>query len=222
MRNETVVKSVKIKEWIKKHWYVFLVLYYPVCMVIYTAINRYRTPVFNVHSVLDDMIPFSEYFVVPYAIWYVYLFATFLYFMVKSKNEFLKFCIFTYAGMTLAYTFYFFFPNAISFRPDLALLGRDNIFIVVLDYIYKADVNPHNVFPSLHCYNALVISVAICKSKLFDGKNAIKIGSWILTFLICYSTAAVKQHSILDFFGAVVLLIIVYPIAYKVKWKFKE
>ena len=57
--------------------------------------------------------------------------------------------------------------------------------------------------------------IAIYKSKKLKSKQAIRIGSLILTVSICLSTVFLKQHSILDVFWALVLAVPMYLLAYR-------
>ena len=47
------------------------------------------------HSSLDDMIPFNEYFVIPYLLWFAYVTAAIAYLFFKNKEEYYR-CIFIY------------------------------------------------------------------------------------------------------------------------------
>lgn len=43
-----------------------------------------------IHTALDDLIPFSEYFIVPYLLWFVYVAGTILFFFFKNKQTLLS------------------------------------------------------------------------------------------------------------------------------------
>ena len=211
--------------WYRKNGHGLWVLYYAVCIVLY-KLTLLREPVFMVHSVIDDIIPFCEIFIIPYFIWYIYLFAAFFAFFKYSKEQFIRFCIFMYVGMTLAYIWFALVPNGIEFKQDLSTLGRENIFTWMVEVILSFD-KPRNVCPSLHCYASLVICMAVSKSKVFTlGKNGsfkrqryMSIIAWTLSILICMSTMFIKQHSIWDLVFAILLAAAIYPVAYLIKWK---
>lgn len=64
--------------------------------------SRANLPYHVIHVWLDDKIPFVEYFIVPYLLWFVYVAAVFLYLFFKgTKQEFYRYCAFLFTGMTL-------------------------------------------------------------------------------------------------------------------------
>jgi membrane-associated phospholipid phosphatase len=163
------------------------------------------------------MIPFYEYFIIPYLLWFLYLAVGILFFMFKSKKDYLRLVLFTFVGLFICVLICLIFPTAISFRPTS--FDRDNIFIKLVLFIYGTDT-PTNVCPSMHCYAAIGINIAVFKSDYFKRKYLLKTLSAVLMLSICLSTVFIKQHSILDFFAAIGLSAIMYPLAYTIKWKF--
>lgn len=212
--------TVENQSFWKKYRYGLWTFYYLFCTIFYYLISIYRTPVVTVHSVLDDLIPFCEVFIIPYVLWYLYLMGTFVLLTFKSREQYLRFCIYMYVGLTIGYIIFAIWPSEIDFRQNLELLGRENIFTQMVGIMYKIDLKPVNVCPSLHCYGAIVMCVAISKSHVFDDKKWLEWGAWILSILVCMSTMLIKQHSILDFFAAVLMAVVIYPLAYKINWKF--
>ena len=75
--------------------------------------------------------------------------------------------------------------------------------------LYGADT-PTNVFPSIHVYNtcATLYSILISDAELFQRKW-FRTFSIIVTVLICLSTMLIKQHSIVDVVGAIIMFFIV-------------
>ena len=64
----------KLKELFKKYNHVWVLLYALIYMPWFTYLERHVTTDFYlIHSPLDDYIPFVEYFIVPYLLWFVYL-----------------------------------------------------------------------------------------------------------------------------------------------------
>ena len=64
----------KLKELLKKYNHVWVLLYALLYMPWFTYLERHVTADFYlIHSPLDDYIPFVEYFIVPYLLWFVYL-----------------------------------------------------------------------------------------------------------------------------------------------------
>lgn len=114
-----------------------------------------------VHSPLDSYIPFIEYFVIPYLLWFVFIATTGLYFFFTEKQSFYRMAAFTITGMTLFLIICTFFPNGQELRPHT--FEHDNIFVSLVQVIYATDT-PTNVLPSLHVFNSLGASVAIAHS----------------------------------------------------------
>lgn len=174
-----------------------------------------------IECALDDLIPFCEIFIIPYYLWFVYIVATFVYFFFADRRDFFRLCLFLFTGMTICLIIYAIWPNGHTLRPDLTEIGRDNIFIRLLSGLYTADTST-NVCPSIHTLNSIGACIAIYHSKTLREQKygrAVRIGTLVLTIAICLSTVFLKQHSILDVFAAMVLVIPLYPIAYLPKFE---
>ena len=63
--------------------------------------GRANLPYHVIHFPLDDYIPFCEYFVIPYFLWFVYIAAVFVWLFFKDRKGFYRYIVFLYAGMTL-------------------------------------------------------------------------------------------------------------------------
>ena len=80
--------------------------------------SRANLPYHVIHVWLDDKIPFVEYFIVPYLLWFVYVAAVFLYLFFKgTKQEFYRYCAFLFTGMTLFLVISTLYPNGHLLRP---------------------------------------------------------------------------------------------------------
>ena len=206
-----------MKEFFKKYNHAVAILYLPFYIFCFTALERRnRTDYYVVESELDQFIPFCEWFVIPYFLWFVYIAVTFAYFFWADKQDFIRLCIFMLTGMTICLAIYFIWPNGQNLRPDLTTLGRENIFIRIMTMLYSTDTHT-NVCPSIHTFNSVGACIAIYKSKTLKNKKVIRLGSLVLTVSICLSTVFLKQHSILDVFWALVLAVPMYLLAYHPK-----
>ena len=97
-----------------------------------------------------------------------------------------------------------------------------NFFGRIVNGLYTVDTST-NVFPSIHVYNSLVVNFALIKCKALKGHNIIKALSWILCISICLSTVFLKQHSVTDVVGGIVLYIILYIFIYVIDYsRFKK
>lgn len=163
------------------------------------------------HSVIDDYIPFNEYFIIPYFLWFAYVTAAIVYFFFKNKEDYYRLCIFLFTGMTLSLLVCSLFPNGTDFRP---LIDPDkNIFSRAVAALYQTDTCT-NVFPSVHVYNSIATHIAVMKSESLRKYSVIRISSFVLMVSICMATVFLKQHSIIDVIGAILLIGAIYPLAY--------
>ena len=213
----------KLKTVLNKYSHALLLIYFLLYMPYFTFLNEFtptRTHVTFIYSRLDDFIPFSELFVIPYFLWFLYIAAGYIFLFFASREEFTRMCIFLYAGMTIALIIYTVFPNGQQLRVDYSQLGRDNILIDSIRSLQGLDT-PYNVFPSIHCLNSIGMHIAIAKSShLNKHRKLVVLSSFILVVLIIMSTVFLKQHSILDVFGAFALSVPLYLLAYKTKLNF--
>lgn len=205
----------------KKNWKNFYATYrhaIPLLIygVIYLAWFRYlevNTPAHYqlIHVAADDYIPFCEAFVIPYFLWFAYVAATVVFFFFKNKEDYYKTCVFLFTGMTIFLIVSTFWPNGHHLRPTV--MPRNNVFTSLLGVLYKADT-PTNLWPSIHVYNSLGAHFAIVKSKAFEKRRGIRIGSLALSSSIIASTMLIKQHSVFDVVTAFVMAAVMYTVVY--------
>ncbi len=161
-----------------------------------------------VHSFLDDLIPFSEIFVIPYVAWYFLTAGSLLYFLFYNVENFRRLQIFISVTQIVAVIIYILFPSRQDLRPEV--FPRDNIFSDIVGLLYSLDTNT-GVCPSLHCaYSIGIASVWLKERSVSKGFKAFIV---VFSLIICLSTAFIKQHSILDFFAAIPLCILAEFIA---------
>lgn len=193
-----------------KHAWVFL--YVPVYLIWFFILEkRVTTKCHIIHSVLDDKIPFVEYFIVPYLLWFAFIAAVFLYFFFTDAQEFYKLAKLMFAGMTIFLIISTIMPNGLELRP--VVFERDNIFVDAVKMLYRMDT-PTNVLPSIHVYNSVVSCVAVSKSKRLGKKKGIRTGVYVMAALIILSTVFLKQHSVIDLMAAFVMVYVLYPFVY--------
>ena len=82
----------KLRQWTIKHPLQFVVVFMLVYFTWFSLLEKYAKPVLTIHSKLDDKIPFCEYFIVPYLLWFVWIAGTFVYFYIKSREDFYHAC----------------------------------------------------------------------------------------------------------------------------------
>ena len=66
---------------------------------------------------LDEHIPFIEYFIIPYLLWFVFIVAAFLYFFFTDVPGFYRLAKFMFTGMTVFLIICTIFPNGQDLRP---------------------------------------------------------------------------------------------------------
>lgn len=211
----------KVRELICKYWHGVLLLYLAIYMPWFGWLNVH-TPLQDpvpVYCALDDLIPFCEWFAIPYFIWFGYIVVGHIFLFFTSREDFVRMCIFLYTGMTICLIIYTLWPNCQELRVDYDTLGRSNILIDAITILQSQDT-PCNVFPSIHCLNSIGMHIALSKSRYLGKHRNILVGvSFVLMVLIIMSTVFIKQHSILDCFGAFALAVPLYFLAYKPEYK---
>lgn len=183
-------------------------VFYIVSFKLLEGINweHYITP----YVAIDHMIPFVPAFVIPYLAWFIWVPFILLVLLFQDEVEFCKSRNMLIIGMTLFLLISAFIPTRLFIRPYADPNG--GVFLFLLSKLYAADT-PTNVFPSIHVYNtcATMYSILISRAELFQRKG-FKTFAWIMTILICLSTMLIKQHSIVDVAGAIVMFFIVAAI----------
>jgi len=207
-----------MKAFLKKYNHAIAVLYLPFYLFCFFGLEQRDANYHMVESELDQYIPFCEWFVIPYFLWFAYVAATFAYFFFTNKRDFTRLCLFLFTGMTICLLVYYIWPNGQNLRPDLATLGRENIFTRMLAGLYTTDTST-NVCPSIHTFNSVGCCIAIFKSDALQNKKWIRGGALLLTISICLSTVCLKQHSIVDVFWGLVLSAVMYLPAYLPKFE---
>ena len=174
-----------------------------------------RDKCYPVHCRLDDMIPFCEYFVIPYVGWYLLIVGSLLYFMLYNPDNFTNLMKFIIVTQIVAMAIYIIFPNRQDLRPTEFV--RDNIVTDIVGILYAADTST-NVCPSLH----VAYSIGIASTWLKEKSASIRCKALItiFCFLVCISVAFVKQHSVVDIFVALPVCLLAEWIAFgKSYWR---
>lgn len=205
----------KLKQFLFKYKHAIIILYLPIYIIWFVLLEKRTDVKFSeIHCIVDDFIPFSEIFIIPYLLWFVYvaLSLVFLFFQTKYIDDFYKCAAILVMGMTTSLIIYTFFPNAQNMRP--VSFKHDNIFTNIISVLYATDTDT-NVCPSIHVYNSVAIHVGIATSQYFKNKKWVKNSSLVLCILICMSTLFLKQHSFIDLVCAIGLYLFYYTIIYK-------
>lgn len=201
------------------HAYVFL--YFLIYLPWFTWLEKNITfpPKYMIEIPLDYKIPFCEYFIIPYMLWFFFIAIVVCYFFFQNRQEFYRLIYLLFIGMTLFLIISTLFPNGQQLRPTT--FERQNIFTQLVQRLYRLDT-PTNILPSIHVYNTLCVYYAIKVSshmKQSFSHNCYLVVLWLtrlLSISIILSTVLLKQHSILDVIGAFLLFLLFCPMIYKV------
>ena len=130
------------------------------------------------HCSADDLVPMLPVFIIPYLFWFAYVLGAIFYFGFHDPDEMTRL--------------------GIPAVPGTGICSR------LLSLIQSADTTT-NVFPSIHVCNSLIVNDALRHSRDFRDRPGSVALSGTAALLICLSTVFLKQHSLIDVAGAVVL-----------------
>ena len=117
----------KLRQWTLNHPLQFVSVFMLVYFTWFSLLEKYAQPVLMIHSKLDDKIPFCEYFIVPYLLWFVWIAGTFVYFYIKSRDDFYHACRYMFTGMIVCLIIYTLIPNGLNLRPEITKTGRHDL-----------------------------------------------------------------------------------------------
>ena len=162
---------------------------------------------------IDQYIPFNEYFVIPYVLWFVFMVLGFAYFVFIDQSGVKRTYFYLFLGMSSSLLIYALIPTGQNLRVQLY---NDNIFQCLVSFIYSVDSST-NVCPSIHVYNSVMMCVSLLKSRKIKQHTWLCFLIIVLAILICMSTVMIIQHAFMVIVWALVLAIVIYSIG---KWKF--
>ena len=186
----------------REYRHLLLLIGWPVYFFMYFVTERLipESRCHVVHSVIDDLIPFNEYFVLFYVSWYFFMVWSLLVFMLYDIKSFVKAQSLIVGMQITAVATYIIWPSVQYLRPDH--FEHSNLCTWLLGIIYSSDT-PTGVCPSLHVGYTLAILSAWYKAG--DVKLSKKAFVTVWALLICISVCFVKQHSFTDVWAALVL-----------------
>lgn len=202
----------KFRELVRRYKHAWVFLYIFIYMPWFLFLEKHVTTDYHVIQIsLDEYIPFIEYFIIPYLLWFAFIIAAFLYFFFADVPGFYRLAGFMFTGMTVFLIICTIFPNGQDLRP--VVFERDNIFVDMVRTLYRADTCT-NVFPSLHVFNSLSVCIAVSECEKLRRHKGVRVGTYILAGLIILATMFLKQHSVLDVAGAGVMAYVLYQFVY--------
>ena len=151
---------------------------------------------------VDARVPFCEWFVIPYCLWYPFLVITGLYLLRRDRAAFRRYMLFLGSTFLLSELIWFLLPNGQDLRP--AVLPRENLLTALIAGLYRVDTNT-NVFPSVHVLGSVGAALAVWDCRALSEKKLLRAGTAALAAVICLSTVLIKQHAVLDVVGGLLL-----------------
>ncbi len=153
---------------------------------------------YPVHCRLDDLIPFCEWFLIPYVFWYALIVFSLGWFLLYNVDNFKRLQTYIIITQVVAMIIYISFPNRQDLRPEV--FPQDNFLTRMIGLLYQFDTNT-GVCPSLHVAYSLGIASVWIKDK--EAHILWKAFVVVAVILICLSTMFIKQHSAVDAFAAI-------------------
>lgn len=207
------MKTSNLSTFLLRHKYWLYLLYVPIYLIGFVLLEEYidgSNSYWVSYTPLDDFIPFVDWFIIFYNLWYPFMLVVGVYLLIKEKHAYERMIFMLIIGFTIGLMICLVLPNGQNLRPDS--LEKENMFTIMIKNLWRMDTNT-NVFPSMHVYGSLMTMFAVLDSKTIKNK-------WVrlivisLGLMICASTVLLKQHSILDLFASCILFCILYWIIY--------
>jgi membrane-associated phospholipid phosphatase len=166
----------------------------------YIAAQMIRPSGIIVTNQIDNMIPYVSQFVLAYMLYLPVVLVSYI-LLWKNYKEFRVMALCIIATMLISIIIYIVFQTE-SIRPDVNQNG--DVFNSLVSWVYSAD-KPVNSFPSLHVAIPTLVT-------LFVFLHSRKLGLALLpaAILIILSTVFIKQHSVVDIAGALILAFFVF------------
>ena len=170
----------------------------PLTDSIYILLNHCNERVHMLVTVFDKSIPFQPLFIVPYIAWFGFLFIALILFLYQDYKLYIFSIISIILGLLISFIIYSLFQTTVP-RPEI--LG-DDISSQLTKFIYTLD-NPYNAFPSIHVLTSYIIFLGCQQTKGHFPKISLVIQGE--TILVIFATLFLKQHTLLDILGGLML-----------------
>jgi len=210
MTTSTIKQHTSLLEKYKHLWWqIYWLMYLPW----FAYLEKTVTKQFHIiHVAMDDYIPFCEYFIVPYLLWFAYIAIGIIYFAFKNKEEYYNLCKILFLGMTVFLIVSTICPNGHYLRPSA--FARDNIFVDMVQALYATDTST-NLFPSIHVYNSIAVNAVVWHCDDFKQNRFVRYSSAILMVSIVLATMFLKQHSVFDVITGILLATFTIHMVYR-------
>ena len=159
---------------------------------------NYNTFYLNV----DYTIPFINYFVYVYDLFYPFTFLCLFIMYNHNKKVYKKALIGLTIGFIVCCIMFIIYPTIII-RPDVKV---DSFTNLVLYITYKADTPAINCFPSIHCLFMFQMIFSMLQIDISKYKKLLAV---IFAILVILSTLFIKQHYVMDVIISFVICLII-------------
>ncbi|EOW9528425.1 phosphatase PAP2 family protein [Bacillus cytotoxicus] len=193
------MRKYKLSSFLPLTYILLLVLVSP----LYDVLNKSSVHAVDATTIVDDWIPFVKVFIIPYLIWFPYLYGALIYYCFADRKQYYVTLSSIILGKLTCFSIYYLWQTTV---PRPAVAGTD-LFSNLVRYIYSID-QPVNCFPSIHVLTTFVIMLAALKRR-----EQHKWEYYLLTFfgmLIILSTLFTKQHAFIDAVSGITLASILY------------
>ncbi len=210
--------KISEKKWFKKLHIKYLIIIfflYVLKGVLYETSKQVSTDWHLINMKIDDLIPFWKFFILFYLPYYFSPPIQLYYISYKDKNKFYRLVISGAVTVILANIFFLCYQTKFI-RPEVE--GND-IFSILVRYIYGIDDGAVNCLPSIHAiFGMLMIIGSFTKGtpiwyKLLTG---------IVGLGCIVSTVFVKQHYFIDMVAGAILMLVIYGAVLLVEKKLKK
>ncbi|MBP2001631.1 hypothetical protein J2Z69_002676 [Paenibacillus shirakamiensis] len=166
--------------------------------IFYTLLNEDSGKAQMLYSPVDAWLPFIPGMVIPYILWYPFIFVAMTYICFKDRSVYYRILITMNICLVICYVIYYQFQTTVP-RPFISPTSWSRRLVLSL---YQRD-EPFNCFPSIHALHSYLIMRAAWASKQI-GKRA----KWVISLCsstIILSTFLIKQHVIYDAISSALL-----------------
>lgn len=187
-------------------------LWVPIYLLCFAVLERLVTANYwPTQTRLDGLVPFCEWFVIPYCLWYPLLIWVGICLLLRDGPGFRRYMRFLAVTFFVSALLWLLIPNGQDLRP--AVMPRDNALTRWIAGLYAIDTNT-NVFPSVHVVGAVGAVLAVWSSPALRSRRFLSCFTAVLAAVICLSTLLIKQHTLLDVAGGLVLSCAVGAVLY--------
>ena len=163
-------------------------------IIMYFGCEYFQSGFHDVKRVIDDKIPFVEWSVLVYALWFplIALFPIALFYV--NEDYYVFYITAMFMEVVLSVICYMIYPTTFKRpKPSDKLSGK------LMAIVFKGSYRGVNCAPSLHCSSCYLIIF----TALMAMHNVTGIISIIVAVAIVISTMTTKQHTVIDVLSAI-------------------